>query len=97
MYMLNPHPLFPFLTSEGIFANRIQGIWKKFSNRKHFIKLHQSVQGLFNAKKERRKGSIFRPFQGDYITNENTRQNIRDLISTFGESERPVFLGEVDR
>jgi myosin-1 len=76
----------------GAFVAVIQKAWRKFMNRRQFVKLRLDAGKLYEEKgKQRARASIYRPFDGDYIKDEIIRNEVLDIIEFYSEDERIVF------
>eukprot|EP01006_Ploeotia_vitrea_P006659 TRINITY_DN14299_c0_g1_i1.p1 TRINITY_DN14299_c0_g1~~TRINITY_DN14299_c0_g1_i1.p1 ORF type:complete len:1156 (-),score=254.86 TRINITY_DN14299_c0_g1_i1:284-3751(-) len=66
--------------SFGGMAASIQRAFRKFKARKQFITLRKEINAVFiNGGKERRRGSIYQTFEGDYL-NYPGFQELKDII-----------------
>jgi myosin-1 len=78
------------------FVARIQKAWRSHHNLKEYITLNRGLAKLFaDERKTRRKDSIYRPFQGDYLNSLKNHEDIRDdiykVIEAFSENEMIQF------
>lgn len=78
------------------FVLRIQKAWRSHHNLREYIILNRNLAKLYaDERKTRRKDSIYRPFQGDYLNSLKNHEDIRDglynIIESFSENESIVF------
>ena len=53
----------------NIYTKKIQHIWLNYSHRREYINIQVYMTDLYkNNHKQRRRESIFRPYQGDYLS-----------------------------
>ena len=91
----------------NIYTKKIQHIWLKYSHRREYINIQVYMTDLYkNNHKQRRRESIFRPYQGDYLTTlttdvywNNVYTSIMRILhyynttlSSSGSSESIVFV-----
>lgn len=84
----------------GDFVAKIQRAWRSFNNTKVFVMMQNAMAKLYSEEmKFRRRDSIFRPYQGDYLdsigTNDSDREAIREslyrVIDYYDDTENIVF------
>lgn len=82
---------------KGDFAVKIQKAWRKFFARKDCVNLQAVMTTLYNGMgKSRRRHSIFRPYEGDYLGNEGPltaeiREGVFRIIDHYDSQENVVF------
>ena len=85
----------------------IQKTYRSYKERKRFIELREKAMGIFRGKKERRRVSIERPFQGDYFKLDNPTgkdaaqrrqlaQNVQKIMQKYNE-KRILFFDKIQK
>jgi myosin-1 len=80
----------------GDFVARIQKAWRYYAHSREFIVMQRSMAKLYaEQRKSRRRDSIYRPFQGDYLDSLSDASGIRDgifrIIDYYNDQENIVF------
>ncbi|RLN62196.1 hypothetical protein BBJ29_002345 [Phytophthora kernoviae] len=82
----------------GSFAMRIQKAWKKYYGRRHLLQLNHDITKLYTSNnKQRQRVSIYCPFDGDYLRNDEIREACMGIIQHYGDSEKIVFMDEIEK
>ncbi|KAF1332010.1 Myosin-like protein, partial [Globisporangium splendens] len=82
----------------GSFAMRIQKAWKKYYGRRHLLQLSHDITKLYTSNsKQRQRVSIYRPFDGDYLLDEDVHDGIMAIIRHHGDSEKIVFRDTIEK
>ncbi|KAG6609398.1 myosin-like protein [Phytophthora cinnamomi] len=82
----------------GSFVMRIQKAWKKYYGRRHLLQLSHDITKLYASNnKQRQRVSIYRPFDGDYLRDSTIRDAVMGIIQHYGDSEKIVFLDEIQK
>jgi len=78
-----------------IYANKLQRFFLRFTLMSYYYSLQKSANDSMKSQKERRRLSIERPFQGDYI---NYRENfaLKDIVNKNGK-EKVMFSHSVNK
>jgi myosin-1 len=91
LFVRTPETYFEFerlrLVAIGTWAAKIQRVYRKFSARRHLIKLRDQMGKLYQSVgKRRRRGSFCRPYDGDYLADQGLRSAMMDIINHYEES-----------
>lgn len=82
----------------GSFASKIQRRWKKYSGRRHLLKLGNDMTQLYQANnKSRQRVSIYRPFDADYLLDVDVREGILEILSYYNDSNNFVFIDTIQK
>eukprot|EP01132_Coremiostelium_polycephalum_P007665 gene7665-9430_t len=78
-----------------IYANKLQRFFLRFTLMSYYYSIQKSANDSFKSNKERRRLSLERPFQGDYI---NYRENfpLKDIVNKNG-NEKMMFAHSVNK
>lgn len=82
----------------GSYVIKIQRLWKKFSSRRHLLKLSHDITKLYvSNRKQRQRVSIYRPFDSEYVRDDKMRDAVLNIVHHHQDSEKILFLDTVEK
>ncbi|GMH63925.1 hypothetical protein TL16_g03840 [Triparma laevis f. inornata] len=100
IFVRSPEMYFEFerlrLVAIGVWATKIQRVYKRYSSRRHLIKRRDEMAKMYeSAGKTRRRGSFSRPYDGDYVSEPDVREALLDVIMYYeGKDDQGALSGE---
>ena len=78
-----------------LLATKIQRCWRRYKANRKFVELRLSMADFFTDKKDRRRNSLFRPYQGEYLALQTENYNtLRSIIAKYEPGSAGEEKGE---
>lgn len=82
----------------GLYAARIQNMWRKSSGKRITLERVSKISTLYKRHdKRRQRVSLYRPFDGDYLLDDQMREDVLRIVRFYHDSTEILFIDTIEK